>query len=128
MGVPLGTVRGVAHADPLQQLDGQRRGASTIEVAVAAGELRDLGADARHRVERRHRVLQHLGDAPPAGGHGRRVPGRVVPVEQLAADSLARDVMGPLMHDTFVGFKRREWDEYHTHVSDWERDRYLRMF
>ncbi|MEZ5080602.1 MAG: type III glutamate--ammonia ligase [Thermoleophilia bacterium] len=49
-------------------------------------------------------------------------------VEQLAADPLARDVMGPLMHDTFVGFKREEWDEYHTHVSDWERARYLRMF
>ena len=28
----------------------------------------------------------------------------------------------------FVDFKRREWAEYHNHVSDWELKRYLHMF
>ena len=44
------------------------------------------------------------------------------------ADPLASKVLGPLMHEEFVSFKRAEWDEYHTHVSDWERTRYLRQF
>jgi glutamine synthetase len=32
------------------------------------------------------------------------------------------------MFKTFVDFKMREWTEYHNHVSDWERARYLKMF
>ena len=49
-------------------------------------------------------------------------------VDGLDADPLAERVLGPLMHRTFVDLKRREWEEYHAHVSDWERARYLRMF
>lgn len=49
-------------------------------------------------------------------------------VDGLEADELARSVLGPVMHDAWVAFKRAEWEEYHTHVSDWERRRYLRMF
>lgn len=49
-------------------------------------------------------------------------------VDGLEGDPLARSVLGPLMHKEFVSFKRTEWDEYHTHVSDWERTRYLRQF
>jgi glutamine synthetase len=49
-------------------------------------------------------------------------------VDGLEADALAREVLGPLMHDSWVEFKRDEWERYHTHVSDWERERYLRMF
>ena len=30
--------------------------------------------------------------------------------------------------DSFVSFKRQEWVEYHTHVSDWELQRYLKFF
>jgi glutamine synthetase len=36
--------------------------------------------------------------------------------------------MGPLMFDAYVKFKRAEWVEYHTHVSDWEIARYLKFF
>jgi glutamine synthetase len=36
--------------------------------------------------------------------------------------------MGPLMFETFVKFKRAEWEEYHTHISDWELKRYLKFF
>ena len=49
-------------------------------------------------------------------------------VDAFAADPLSREVLGDLMFDTFVEFKTREWNEYHTHVSDWELARYLKMF
>lgn len=49
-------------------------------------------------------------------------------VEAFATDSLARDTVGPAMHDAFTAFKRDEWLSYLNHVSDWEKDRYLRLF
>jgi glutamine synthetase len=49
-------------------------------------------------------------------------------IDAFAADPLSREVFGDLMFDTFVEFKTREWNEYHTHVSDWELARYLKMF
>ena len=49
-------------------------------------------------------------------------------VEAFAADPLSREVFGDVMFKTFVEFKRREWAEYHNHVSDWELKRYLTMF
>lgn len=49
-------------------------------------------------------------------------------VDEFAADPLARATFGDLMHGAFTDLKRAEWTEYHNHVSDWERRRYLRMF
>lgn len=49
-------------------------------------------------------------------------------IDAFAADPLAKTVMGPLMHQTFTDFKRQEWEEYHTHISDWEIKRYLKFF
>jgi glutamine synthetase len=49
-------------------------------------------------------------------------------VEAFAADPLSRQVFGDRMFKTFVDYKRREWAEYHNHVSDWELRRYLTMF
>jgi glutamine synthetase len=49
-------------------------------------------------------------------------------VEAFAADPLSRAVFGDLMYRTFVDYKTQEWTEYHNHVSDWERARYLTMF
>jgi glutamine synthetase len=45
--------------------------------------------------------------------------------EALGADPLAREVLGDELHRDWVAAKLREWDEFHTRVSDWERDRYL---
>ncbi|WP_008308650.1 type III glutamate--ammonia ligase [Leptolyngbya sp. PCC 6406] len=44
------------------------------------------------------------------------------------ADPLSTTVMGPLMQKTYTDFKRQEWEEYHTHISDWEIKRYLKFF
>jgi glutamine synthetase len=49
-------------------------------------------------------------------------------IDAFEADPLGRRVMGELMFKTFVDFKRSEWIEYHTHVSDWELNRYLRFY
>jgi glutamine synthetase len=49
-------------------------------------------------------------------------------VVALEVDPLARSVFGDTMLDAFVEYKAGEWDEYHGHVSDWERARYLKFF
>jgi glutamine synthetase len=48
-------------------------------------------------------------------------------VEAFRADPLCLEVMGPEMHAAFVEEKTREWEEYHAHISSWERDRYLKF-
>ncbi|MFE9645709.1 type III glutamate--ammonia ligase [Streptomyces sp. NPDC006365] len=49
-------------------------------------------------------------------------------MEAFQEDSLCQEVMGPQMHAAFVQEKLREWEEYHAHISQWERDRYLKFF
>jgi glutamine synthetase len=49
-------------------------------------------------------------------------------IESFAADPLSEKVMGSLMYKTYIDFKTQEWEEYHTHVSDWEIQRYLKFF
>ena len=49
-------------------------------------------------------------------------------IDAFEADPLSRAVFGDAMFDSFVSFKRQEWVEYHTHVSDWELQRYLKFF
>ncbi|MBE9078428.1 type III glutamate--ammonia ligase [Romeria aff. gracilis LEGE 07310] len=49
-------------------------------------------------------------------------------IDAFAADPLSKTVMGPLMFDTYVDFKRQEWEDYHSHISDWEIQRYLKFF
>jgi glutamine synthetase len=49
-------------------------------------------------------------------------------IAAFATDPLSEKVMGPLMFKTFVEFKTQEWTAYHTHISDWELQRYLKFF
>ena len=49
-------------------------------------------------------------------------------IDAFEADPLTEMVFGPEMHAAWSGFKREEWSSYHNHVSDWERDRYLKFF
>jgi glutamine synthetase len=49
-------------------------------------------------------------------------------IESFAADPLSEKVMGSLMYQTYIDFKTQEWEEYHSHVSDWEIQRYLKFF
>ena len=49
-------------------------------------------------------------------------------VEAFEQDPLTKAVFGELMAETFVDFKRKEWDSYMNHVSDWEREQYLKFY
>jgi glutamine synthetase len=49
-------------------------------------------------------------------------------IAAFASDPLSQTVMGDLMHKTYIDFKTQEWEDYHSHVSDWEIQRYLKFF
>ena len=49
-------------------------------------------------------------------------------VDAFEQDPLSRAVFGDVMFEAWVEFKRAEWLSYLNHVSDWERDRYLKFF
>jgi glutamine synthetase len=49
-------------------------------------------------------------------------------IDAFESDFLTKEVFGTAMHQAWVDFKREEWSSYHNHVSDWERDRYLKFF
>ena len=49
-------------------------------------------------------------------------------IDAFEQDPLSRKVFGDVMFDAWVQFKHEEWLSYLNHVSDWERDRYLKFF
>ncbi|MEA2268913.1 MAG: glutamine synthetase [Solirubrobacteraceae bacterium] len=49
-------------------------------------------------------------------------------LDELEADPLVREVLGSELADAYVELKRGEWDDYLRHVSEWDRERYLRQF
>ncbi|MDO6461560.1 type III glutamate--ammonia ligase [Granulosicoccaceae sp. 1_MG-2023] len=48
--------------------------------------------------------------------------------DALEADSLAHEVFGDTLLQSWLDFKRQEYLEYQLEVSQWERKRYLKMF
>lgn len=51
--------------------------------------------------------------------------------EAIAAfddDELARETLGPVMHASFSRYKHGEWARFHEHVTEWERNEYLRFY
>ncbi|MGY1604744.1 glutamine synthetase family protein [Geodermatophilus sp. SYSU D00815] len=62
-----------------------------------------------------------------AGSEAPRLPRTLLEaVDAFESDPLVAEVFAPQFVDEYVDLKRREWDEYHAQVSDWERRRYLR--
>lgn len=49
-------------------------------------------------------------------------------VDEFEQDPLSKEVFGELMFDSWRELKRAEWLGYLNHVSDWERERYLKRF
>ncbi len=49
-------------------------------------------------------------------------------VTAFEKDPLSKSVFGKNMFDAWIAYKRDEWLSYLNHVSDWERQRYLRFF
>jgi glutamine synthetase len=49
-------------------------------------------------------------------------------VKAFAADPFVEEVLGRGLRDEFITYKSEEWREYHQTVSQWEIDRYARLF
>jgi glutamine synthetase len=49
-------------------------------------------------------------------------------VEAFAADPFMEEVLGAGLRNEFIRYKRAEWEEYHQSVSQWEINRYARLF
>jgi glutamine synthetase len=49
-------------------------------------------------------------------------------VEAFAADPFVTKTLGQGLRDEFVRYKSDEWRAYHQSVSQWEIDRYARLF
>ncbi|MEM1382319.1 MAG: type III glutamate--ammonia ligase [Pseudomonadota bacterium] len=49
-------------------------------------------------------------------------------VQAFKKDPLSKAVFGEAMFDAWVDYKEQEWLSYLNHISDWEMQRYLRMF
>lgn len=49
-------------------------------------------------------------------------------VKAFAADPFVEAVLGKPLRDEFIHYKSEEWREYHQTVSQWEIDRYARLF
>jgi len=48
-------------------------------------------------------------------------------IDDFEGDQLAAKVMGEQFRNSYVSYKRREWDDYCLTVGDWETERYLHM-
>lgn len=49
-------------------------------------------------------------------------------VDAFAADPFVEQVLGRGLRDEFITYKSEEWREYHQSISQWETDRYARLF
>ena len=75
------------------------------------------------------RDLYEMTDAEFKEAGIRRLPRNLmVATEALRADDLAIEVMGPVMHKSYLAYKVDEWERYHQTVTDWEVAEYLRLF
>ena len=46
-------------------------------------------------------------------------------IQALEADPLVLDTLGEHVVGNYLAGKRREWEEYRTRVSSWEREKYI---
>jgi glutamine synthetase len=49
-------------------------------------------------------------------------------VEAFEEDPFTEQILGKALKEEFVRYKRAEWEEYHQTISQWEIDRYARLF
>ena len=49
-------------------------------------------------------------------------------VDAFAADPFTEKILGAELKAEFIKYKRAEWQDYHQSVSQWEIDRYARLF
>jgi glutamine synthetase len=49
-------------------------------------------------------------------------------VQAMAADKVVMDALGSHISERYAAAKLNEWEEYRTHVDEWERDRYFKIY
>ena len=49
-------------------------------------------------------------------------------IRAFERDPLAKEVFGETMHSLYARHKLGEWQRFHEHVTEWERNEYLRFF
>jgi len=59
----------------------------------------------------------------------RRLPRNLLQaIEALKTDKLAEKVLGKVMLNSYINYKKDEWERYHQAVTDWEVLEYLRLY
>ncbi|WP_332872535.1 glutamine synthetase family protein [Pontibaca salina] len=59
----------------------------------------------------------------------RRLPRNLMlATNALREDELAKHVLGPVMHNSYITYKNDEWERYHQAVTDWEVQEYIRLY
>ena len=56
------------------------------------------------------------------------VRARTAAINELKADPVVTGALGDHVLTHFLDAKQAEWDDYRTHVSDWELKRYLEQY
>jgi glutamine synthetase len=75
------------------------------------------------------RDLYEMTDAEFRDAGIRRLPRNLMAAtDALRGDSLAEEVMGPVMLKSYLAYKVDEWERYHQTVTDWEVAEYLRLY
>ena len=46
-------------------------------------------------------------------------------IRELKKDPLILDTLGPHVAQNYIEGKQKEWDEYRTHVTTWEKEKYM---
>ena len=46
-------------------------------------------------------------------------------LNELGRDKLIKDTLGESMYRMYRDIKKREWEEYQTQVTEWEKEQYL---
>ena len=60
---------------------------------------------------------------------GQRLPRNLLEaIEILRDDTLAKEVLGEVMLNSYLKYKTDEWERYHQAVTDWEVQEYLRLY
>jgi glutamine synthetase len=73
--------------------------------------------------------LYHLTSERIAERELRTLPGSLgEALEQLEADPLIAEALGPHVYERFLEAKRQEWDSYRLYVTQWELGRYLGVY
>ena len=49
-------------------------------------------------------------------------------IDAFDADPLAREALGPVMHNSFSRYKHDEWHRYSEQVTRWEQEEYMRLY